>query len=95
VYKKNMNPNLKKLLNLTPSQYDSFISKLSSDEKLEIIVEAEEYVLTFMAVLGYVGARYGFGCGDQGHDMAVKECNKFIAKTKKILGYNVHLEIKF
>lgn len=44
----------------------------------------------------YFDERHGYGCGDQGHDKAVKSLNKAgKAIWCKAFGYNEYLDINF
>lgn len=38
---------------------------------------------------GYVSHRYGCGCGDHGHNSAVKNANKVLSGVRKALGYTL------
>ena len=43
----------------------------------------------------YLGERAGYGCGDQGHEKAVKSFNKVMAKCRKVCGFTVTFALKF
>lgn len=53
----------------------------------ESIVQLQAMVQRLARFTAYMEARYGTGCGDQGHPVAVKAANKCVAGVRKALGY--------
>ncbi len=53
----------------------------------EAISELDATIQGLTRLRGYLDARYGHGCGDQGHTDAVKEANRLTTKVRKALGY--------
>ncbi len=65
-------------------------SELRDVEKiLECIAEST------VAVAAYVGERYGYGCGDQGHESGVKKFNQRRKRVRSVMGYCTTSEIRF
>jgi hypothetical protein len=64
--------------------------------RLQSLEQALEGIATGAARLAaYMGKRHGYGCGDQGHDRAVRVSNKVVAKVRRALGYNVTHPLSF
>ena len=59
-----------------------------ADEQLEALAVAAVWRSTYFYM------RHGAGCGDQGHEAAVKEANKITARVRKVLGYSTTHPIK-
>lgn len=59
-----------------------------ADEQLEALTCDAVWRSTYMYM------RHGAGCGDQGHEAAVKEANKITARVRKVLGYSTTHPIK-
>jgi len=55
-----------------------------------VITELDEIIQRAARLRGYLDARYGHGCGDQGHDDGVKQSNQLVARVRKALGFSIH-----
>jgi len=68
---------------------------LSDSDLQEVSKILENRGAHLCAIGAYLGERAGFGCGDQGHEKAVKSFNKVMAKCRKVCGYIVTFALKF
>jgi hypothetical protein len=79
-----------KLLEQAPVEFDAFCSEPDNRARLQSLEQALEGITTGAARLAaYLGQRHGYGCGDQGHDQAVRESNKVVANVRRALGYTI------
>ena len=53
----------------------------------EVINRLDSHIQHAARLRGYLDARYGSGCGDQGHATGVKWSNALVAKVRKALGF--------
>ena len=79
-----------------PVEWEKTVDRMKSADRGELTRELESIAYRAAMLARYVDARYGGGCGDQGHASAVRSCNK-AAKTvwMKAFGYNAHNDINF
>jgi len=68
--------------------WEATIDKMSSSERDDLLREVEAVACRAALFSGYVGQRYGYGCGDQGHKHAAKEANRRLVKVRKALGFS-------
>ena len=84
------------VLELAPVEFDAFCSDSANRAKLQTLEQTLEGIATGAARLAaYLGQRHGYGCGDQGHDRAVRESNKVVAKVRRALGFHVTHPISY
>jgi hypothetical protein len=85
---------VEKLLSIAPIEYRSCIEKMPRQD-----MEGAQRLLEGLAeraamLAGYLDERHGYGCGDQGHEKAVKTMNKYGRTVwMKIFGYNGYHEL--
>jgi hypothetical protein len=75
------------LIGSAPVTWDEWVPRMKSSELQEFerwLTSVSERAARLAA---YVGARGANGCGDQGHERAVREQNRTAAKVRKALGY--------
>lgn len=79
------------LLNMAPVDFQKYVEEMQKEDLDETrrLLEGIAERCAFLA--GYLDERYGYGCGDQGHEKAVKTGNKHSrAVWMKVFGYNAH-----
>ena len=75
---------------------DKIASGMSSEELHETVRELEAISLNAGQKARYFDERYGGGCGDQGHDSAVKALNRAGRMVwRRVFGYNAYSDISF
>lgn len=79
--------NARELLELPKAKYREVFDNMPSKERGELERELDNIAQAAAWAYGYAEQRYGSGCGDQGHEDAVKEANKTLAGVRKVLGY--------
>jgi hypothetical protein len=78
------------LMEQAPVEFDAFCSQPANRARLQTLEQALEGIATGADRLAaYMGQRHGYGCGDQGHDRAVRESNKVVATVRRAFGYHV------
>jgi len=55
----------------------------------EVIRRLDDHMQHCARLRGYLDARYGSGCGDQGHETGVKWSNALVKKVRKALGFTL------
>lgn len=60
---------------------------MKASELDEACRELDHLTVMTARMSAYLSMRSGHGCGDQGHDAAVKHQNKVAAKVRKALGF--------
>ena len=84
------------LFKTAPIELEYITDKLSVVERSELEQALEEIAEKATAFAGYLDMRYGYGCGDQGHEDAVRQFNRYGKMVHcKVFGYNAYLPIKF
>lgn len=81
---------LRELMNIVespPVEWQGRCDSMTSQQKDAMIRELDSLIQRMAMLSAYVGRRYGYGCGDQGHDSGVKEANKRLTAVRKALGY--------
>ena len=84
-----------RILNAAPVKLDGMTSKLTTTERGDACRELEGLAAKAAFVSAYLSARYGEGCGDQGHDYAVKCANRARRLVRKAFGYDETPDIRF
>lgn len=69
---------------------------MNMKNKQELRIELESLAKRAGMIAAYIDYRDGFGCGDQGHEKAIKNMNK-VGKAiwVKAFGYNAYLDLTF
>lgn len=70
-------------------EWNNFQAGLSSEDKGECIRHLDAVIQRASMLRGYLDARYGHGCGDQGHNDGVKQANRLVSKVRKVIGYSI------
>ena len=85
----------KNLMKKAPIDWEKIVDKLSQNERQDLRESLENISERAGILAGYLDERHGYGCGDQGHDKAVKTMNR-IGKIihMKAFGYNAYHELK-
>lgn len=60
---------------------------MRSEEKQALSSWLAQASIHAARLMAYVETRYGMGCGDQGHQAAVKTSNRTVAKVRRALGF--------
>ena len=76
-----------KILEAAPIEWPELVKALPSSEMLELSRWLDSVSEGAARLSAYVEARGGSGCGDSGHDRAVKAQNRRAAKVRRALGY--------
>lgn len=77
-----------RLLKLPPAKWEAAADRMATRDRSEIVRELDALLDKAARLRGYFDERHGYGCGDQGHKSAVKECNRLGAKIRRTLGYS-------
>lgn len=80
---------MQELLLKAPIELEAIADNMTGREKAEMLGELEGLLAGAAFIYGYIDMRYGSGCGDQGHDSAVKNANRVRITTRKVLGYSI------
>ena len=71
-----------------PGLWDAVAKEMSMEDKGLAVVELELAARKAAMLAAYLEERYGNGCGDQGHEAAVKSANRAGAAVwQKAFGY--------
>ena len=81
-----------------PVDWDNIFSNLSAEQRGKVARELEGIALKAAELAAYAEERYGYGCGDQGHDAAVKASRWMLAvgvfltlvRRKRLRGFARH-----
>ena len=77
------------LLKLAPIDWEKTVDKLKENQRDELRREMGEIAKRAAMLEGYLDERHGYGCGDQGHEKAIKRANRNGKMLwMKVLGYN-------
>jgi hypothetical protein len=81
-----MNPIINVMLELPFDELDEFIS--GQNGWFQILSDEASKTSVKLALLSeYLGCRGGYGCGDQGHEYALKQAKERARKVRKTLGH--------
>lgn len=84
------------VLNKALVDLEKIADKMNETERRELTQKLEAISLRAGEMAGYFDARFGSGCGDQGHKIAVKQLNRAGKKIwMKVFGYNAYHDISF
>jgi len=83
------------VLKKAPVDFDEIATNMTTEHRGEVTRELEAIAAGAAFAAAYFSARYGEGCGDQGHDYAVKCANRAKRMTRKAFGYDVTAEVRF
>lgn len=75
------------LYETAPVELQGKVDAMNGIVRGEVAKELECVALTAVWRAAYVEARYGSGCGDQGHETAVRDANKLLVKVRKAMGF--------
>lgn len=82
------------ILTLAPVDLQEHVNGLSTEERRSLCEQIEVISDRAAFVSQYLGERHGYGCGDQGHDDAVKAANKARRKVRNAFGFDRTTDIK-
>ena len=83
------------IMNKAPVEWEKVVDRMKSADRNELVTKLEGIAHRAALLAGYVDARYGNGCGDQGHKSAVKSANKAgNIVWCKAFGYNAHFDLR-
>ena len=82
-------PKLKSFYNVPMVYWSSTAERLEPEQLMELEREAVVHAVHYARLSEYLSCRHGCGCGDQGHDDAVKAQNKVAAKVRRALGFTL------
>jgi hypothetical protein len=86
--------NVSEFLAIPPAEIQSAVEKMSDIEKHDMMSKLAHVAARAAEYHAYVGERYGYGCGDQGHKSAVKEMNKVGKKVWcNAMGFNAYIPL--
>lgn len=80
---------------LPPVEMQAAADAMTTERRGEIVRQLEAIAAVAAFAAGYMSARYGEGCGDQGHVYAVKTANRAKRLTRKAFGYDVTPDLSF
>ena len=84
------------MMKKAPIDWKKSVDRMTSVNKRELAIELENVASVAAMQAEYLNERYGYGCGDQGHEKAEKSANKAgRAIWRKVFGYNAHHDIRF
>jgi hypothetical protein len=75
-------------LHATPNELQELADSTTSEERGEIARHLEGVAAGAAFASAYLSARYGEGCGDQGHKYAAKCANRAKRLVRKAFGYD-------
>ena len=75
------------LIDIPPAEMQELCDGMKTAERGKASEELQSLILAAAWRYAYVDARYGAGCGDQGHESAVKAANKLLAAIRKAMGF--------
>jgi hypothetical protein len=86
----------KMITEVAPVDLKDYVEKMKTQEMDLLRRELEGIAERAAFLAGYLDERHGYGCGDQGHDKAVKTANKNGRKVwVQVFGYNAYHDIRF
>lgn len=84
-----------RLLDSAPVDLEDHVLRTNRQDRADIAKVLEGFAEKAALVAEYMNYRIGFGCGDQGHESAVKAANKARKSVRKAFGYSVTNPISF
>jgi hypothetical protein len=76
-----------KVQNAALVDLDAIAASLSKNELQDVTNWLEGQMQYHARIWAYLSARHGSGCGDQGHDEAVKQQNKAVCHVRRMIGF--------
>ena len=76
------------IMNTPPAKMADVADNLSGPEMREAVDALQHIALSAVWRYAYLDARYGNGCGDQGHDAAVRDANRQMTACRKAMGFS-------
>jgi len=77
------------LMALPPVEWERAVAAMPLGKRHDIELDLAVTAKLAAQLSGYLEERYGYGCGDQGHEDAAKEANRAGEKVwRNALGYN-------
>jgi hypothetical protein len=97
---KQLGPHARRLLSLPPVKWDAYLTRLLASpdgfvQAAQTRRQLDGLCESAARLAAYVGEREGYGCGDQGHDAAVRKQNRVAGNVRKALGYTYKSGINF
>jgi hypothetical protein len=83
-----MNTKAKNMIDSHPAAIVADVNAMTTQERGELARELEYIAANAAFAAAYLSARYGEGCGDQGHAYAVKCANRAKRLVRKAFGYD-------
>ena len=79
------------LMEKAPVEWEKIIDKIKVNERRGLAKELEGISKRAGILAAYIEERYGYGCGDQGHEAAVKKMNRAGKMIHmKVFGYTAY-----
>lgn len=78
---------LDKMTNVPLSEWDEMVYQLNTSERVEIAEHLDDRIQMYSLLVEYLERRGAAGCGDSGHDEAMKQSTKRLKKVRNALGY--------
>jgi hypothetical protein len=75
------------LYDVSPRDMEERADSMAPEDRRRLASHLESMATSAVWRSVYLDARYGHGCGDQGHGAAVKKANKVLVGLRKVLGY--------
>ena len=91
----NRNKAALKAMEMTPADFERLADQLDEQEREWLTDELMQIAIGAGRLAGYMNHRSGFGCGDQGHKAAVRNCNTVVKKIRKTLGFYATHDLSF
>jgi hypothetical protein len=83
------------LMSTAPYDWQKAIDAMSEKERDELRKQFEVISEKAGILAGYLEERHGYGCGDQGHEKAVKQANRNGRMIRiKVFGYNGYVDLR-
>lgn len=71
-----------------PVQWSTIAESEVRKPEIQDVIGTLSQMAIRLAMFGeYLDQRHGFGCGDQGHETAVRKCNSLQTKIRRAMGY--------
>jgi len=83
-----------RLIEIAPVEWETTVNKMNNHDREELRSQFAHIAKVAAMLEGYLDERYGYGCGDQGHERAMKTANKNGKQVwMKVFGYNGYHEL--
>jgi hypothetical protein len=83
------------MIDLAPCDWERAVDVMSANKRQDLAARCDSIAKHAAMVGTYLESRYGYGCGDQGHEAAVTAANAAGKKVwVKTLGYNEFVPIR-